>query len=110
MHNSERGGVLRPAYGEVANEPERVFLTGQIAAQGLYADKAPGAGMITGVGRISGPAWTAWRMTVDGTEPVEARARGRAANAVVAAGAAEPVRTLRARSRGTSGLTERECR
>jgi acetyl-CoA/propionyl-CoA carboxylase biotin carboxyl carrier protein len=42
--------------------------------------------------RVGEPAWTTWRMTVDGTEPVEVRARGRAADAVVVAGGADPVR------------------
>jgi acetyl-CoA/propionyl-CoA carboxylase biotin carboxyl carrier protein len=41
--------------------------------------------------RVGEPAWTAWRMTVDGTEPAEVRARGRAAGAVVAVSGAEPV-------------------
>ena len=52
---------------------------------------------VPGGWRVGEPAWTAWRMTVDGgsvdgTGPVEVRARGRAADAVVAVGGAEPVR------------------
>jgi acetyl-CoA/propionyl-CoA carboxylase, biotin carboxylase, biotin carboxyl carrier protein len=47
---------------------------------------------VPGGWRVGEPAWTAWRMTVGGREAVEVRARGRAANAVVAVGAAEPVR------------------
>ncbi len=51
---------------------------------------------VPGGWRVGEPAWTAWRMTVDGssvtsTEPVEVRARGRAADAVVAVDGAEPV-------------------
>jgi acetyl-CoA/propionyl-CoA carboxylase, biotin carboxylase, biotin carboxyl carrier protein len=52
---------------------------------------------VPGGWRVGEPAWTAWRMTVDGssvssTGPVEVRARGRAADAVVAVDGAEPVR------------------
>ncbi len=52
---------------------------------------------IPGGWRIGEPAWTSWTMTVAGTtikcaEPNEVRARGRAADALVAAGDAEPVR------------------
>jgi len=46
---------------------------------------------VPGGWRVGEPAWTAWRMTVDGTEPVGVRARGRAGGAVVAVGDAEPV-------------------
>ena len=46
---------------------------------------------VPGGWRVGEPAWTAWRMTVDGTEPVEVRARGRAADALVAVGDADPV-------------------
>ncbi len=46
---------------------------------------------VPGGWRVGEPAWTAWRMTVDGTEPVGVRARGRAADALVAVGDAEPV-------------------
>jgi acetyl-CoA/propionyl-CoA carboxylase biotin carboxyl carrier protein len=51
---------------------------------------------VPGGWRVGEPAWTAWRMTVDGssadrTGPVEVRARGRAAGAAVAVGDAEPV-------------------
>jgi acetyl-CoA/propionyl-CoA carboxylase biotin carboxyl carrier protein len=46
---------------------------------------------VPGGWRVGEPAWTAWRMTVDGTEPVEVCARGRAADALVAVGDAEPV-------------------
>jgi acetyl-CoA/propionyl-CoA carboxylase biotin carboxyl carrier protein len=47
---------------------------------------------VPGGWRVGEPAWTAWRMTVDGTEPVEVRARGRAADAIVVVGGADPVR------------------
>jgi acetyl-CoA/propionyl-CoA carboxylase biotin carboxyl carrier protein len=47
---------------------------------------------VPGGWRVGEPAWTAWRMTVDGTEPVGVRARGRAADALVAVGDAELVR------------------
>jgi acetyl-CoA/propionyl-CoA carboxylase biotin carboxyl carrier protein len=47
---------------------------------------------IPGGWRVGESAWTAWRMTVDGTEPVEVCARGRAADALVAVGGADPVR------------------
>ena len=46
---------------------------------------------VPGGWRVGEPAWTAWRMTVDGTDRVEVRARGRAADALVAVGDAEPV-------------------
>jgi acetyl-CoA/propionyl-CoA carboxylase, biotin carboxylase, biotin carboxyl carrier protein len=51
---------------------------------------------VPGGWRVGEPAWTAWRMTVDGssvssTGPVDVRARGRAAGATVAVGDAEPV-------------------
>jgi acetyl-CoA/propionyl-CoA carboxylase, biotin carboxylase, biotin carboxyl carrier protein len=50
---------------------------------------------VPGGWRVGEPAWTAWRMTVDGSDgngtgAVEVRARGRAADAVVAVGDAEP--------------------
>src|SRR5580692_10522853 len=54
---------------------------------------------VPGGWRVGEPAWTAWRMTVDGTEPVEVCARGRAADALVAVGDADPVRAQTA-SRG----------
>ncbi|HEY2285925.1 MAG TPA: biotin/lipoyl-containing protein, partial [Streptosporangiaceae bacterium] len=52
---------------------------------------------IPGGWRIGEPAWTTWQMTVTGTTlhsdgPNEVRARGRATDALVAAGAADPVR------------------
>jgi acetyl-CoA/propionyl-CoA carboxylase biotin carboxyl carrier protein len=52
---------------------------------------------VPGGWRVGEPAWTIWRMTVDGssvtsTGPVDVRARGRAADAVVAMNGAEPVR------------------
>jgi acetyl-CoA/propionyl-CoA carboxylase, biotin carboxylase, biotin carboxyl carrier protein len=52
---------------------------------------------IPGGWRVGEPAWTAWRMTVDSTEPVGVRARGRAADALVAVGDADPVRAQIAR-------------
>ena len=36
-------------------DPGSPFLeVGQLAAHGLYDDEAPGAGIITGIGRVSG--------------------------------------------------------
>jgi acetyl-CoA/propionyl-CoA carboxylase biotin carboxyl carrier protein len=55
---------------------------------------------IPGGWRVGEPASTAWRMTVDGTEPVEVRARGRAADALVAVGDAEPVAAATSVRRG----------
>jgi acetyl-CoA/propionyl-CoA carboxylase biotin carboxyl carrier protein len=62
---------------------------------------------IPGGWRVGEPAWTTWRMTVNGTavastEPAEIRARGRAADAIVSAGDADPVR-VRAVRPGTEG-------
>jgi len=64
---------------------------------------------VPGGWRVGEPAWTAWRMTVDGgnarsTRPAEVRARGRAASAVVAVGVAEPVRAQ------VAARPERGCR
>jgi acetyl-CoA/propionyl-CoA carboxylase biotin carboxyl carrier protein len=61
---------------------------------------------IPGGWRIGEPAWTTWRMTVSGTAvgsidstgPAEIRARGRAADAIVAAGDAAPVRVRAVRA------------
>jgi acetyl-CoA/propionyl-CoA carboxylase, biotin carboxylase, biotin carboxyl carrier protein len=61
---------------------------------------------VPGGWRVGEPAWTAWRMTVDGTEPVEVRARGRAADAAVAVGGAEPVRAQVAAAPGQSRPAE----
>jgi acetyl-CoA/propionyl-CoA carboxylase, biotin carboxylase, biotin carboxyl carrier protein len=60
---------------------------------------------VPGGWRVGEPAWTAWRMTVDGSGvhsggPVEVRARGRAAGALVVAGGADPVRAQAAARRG----------
>jgi acetyl-CoA/propionyl-CoA carboxylase biotin carboxyl carrier protein len=38
---------------------------------------------VPGGWRVGAPAWTTWRMAVAGREPVEVRARGRAADAVI---------------------------
>jgi acetyl-CoA/propionyl-CoA carboxylase, biotin carboxylase, biotin carboxyl carrier protein len=46
---------------------------------------------VPGGWRVGEPAWTTWRMTVSGREPVPVRIRGRAAAAEVAVGDAEPV-------------------
>ncbi|HYH32472.1 MAG TPA: biotin carboxylase N-terminal domain-containing protein [Pseudonocardia sp.] len=46
---------------------------------------------VPGGWRVGEPAWTTWRMTVGGHEPVGVRIRGRAAGAEVAVGDAEPV-------------------
>jgi acetyl-CoA/propionyl-CoA carboxylase biotin carboxyl carrier protein len=46
---------------------------------------------VPGGWRVGEPAWTAWRMSVSGHEPVAVRVRGRAAAAEVAVGDAEPV-------------------
>jgi acetyl-CoA/propionyl-CoA carboxylase biotin carboxyl carrier protein len=57
---------------------------------------------VPGGWRVGEPAWTIWRMTVDGTEPVDVRARGRAAGAVVAMNGTEPVRAQVAAPPGES--------
>ena len=54
---------------------------------------------VPGGWRVGERAWATWRMVVAGHEPVDVRIRGRAADAVVAVGDAEPVR---ARMQGTS--------
>jgi acetyl-CoA/propionyl-CoA carboxylase biotin carboxyl carrier protein len=46
---------------------------------------------IPGGWRVGEPAWTTWRMSVSGHDPVAVRIRGRAAAAEVAVGDAEPV-------------------
>jgi 3-methylcrotonyl-CoA carboxylase alpha subunit len=48
---------------------------------------------VPGGWRVGAPAWTTWRMAVAGRDPVEVRARGRAADAVVEV---RPPTTLRA--------------
>ena len=87
---------------------------------------------VPGGWRVGEPAWTAWRMTVDGssidgTGPVEVRARGRAADAVVAVGGTGGADGAAGRSRcgrrsrrapvscsqrepGPGGRGRRECR
>jgi acetyl-CoA/propionyl-CoA carboxylase, biotin carboxylase, biotin carboxyl carrier protein len=57
---------------------------------------------VPGGWRVGDAAWTAWRMTVDGTEPVEVRALGRAADAVVAVGRADRVPARLAAGAGES--------
>jgi len=47
---------------------------------------------VPGGWRVGEPAWTAWRMLVAGHEPVDVRIRGRARDAEVVVGDAEPVR------------------
>ncbi|WP_019634234.1 acetyl/propionyl/methylcrotonyl-CoA carboxylase subunit alpha [Actinomadura atramentaria] len=54
--------------------------------------------------RPGGPAWTRWRIAPAGGEPVEVRVRGRAADAVVAVGDAEPVPATLAADAGTAVL------
>ena len=46
---------------------------------------------IPGGWRVGEPAWTTWRMSVGGHEPVAVRIRGRASAAEVAVGDADPV-------------------
>jgi acetyl-CoA/propionyl-CoA carboxylase biotin carboxyl carrier protein len=46
---------------------------------------------VPGGWRVGEPAWTVWRMSVGGHDPVPVRIRGRAAAAEVAVGDAEPV-------------------
>jgi acetyl-CoA/propionyl-CoA carboxylase, biotin carboxylase, biotin carboxyl carrier protein len=46
---------------------------------------------VPGGWRVGEPAWTTWRMTVGGHDPVGVRIRGRAAAAEVAIGDSEPV-------------------
>jgi 3-methylcrotonyl-CoA carboxylase alpha subunit len=46
---------------------------------------------VPGGWRVGEPAWTTWRMSVSGHDPVGVRIRGRAAAAQVAVGDAEPV-------------------
>jgi 3-methylcrotonyl-CoA carboxylase alpha subunit len=59
---------------------------------------------VPGGWRVGAPAWTTWRMAVAGRDPVEVRARGRAADAVVEVGA------LPGRQQGDTAVTERqEC-
>jgi acetyl-CoA/propionyl-CoA carboxylase biotin carboxyl carrier protein len=84
------------------------------AAAGLALAALEPAGDVTdpfdipGGWRIGEPAWTTWQMTVTGTTiqttaPNEVRARGRAADALVAAGDADPVRVRVGRADPASG-------
>ncbi|MEJ3657386.1 acetyl/propionyl/methylcrotonyl-CoA carboxylase subunit alpha [Actinomycetes bacterium KLBMP 9759] len=56
---------------------------------------------VPGGWRIGEPAWTRWRMTAAGHEPVEVGIRGRATDAEVAIGDAEPQRVSGSRRDGT---------
>ena len=58
------------------------------AAVHALAELEPGGPVVDpfdvpGGWRVGAPAWTTWRMAVAGRDPVEVRARGRAADAVV---------------------------
>ena len=53
--HTSRGKLLPRERVERLLDPGSPFLeVGQLAANGLYGDEAPGAGIITGVGRVSG--------------------------------------------------------
>jgi 3-methylcrotonyl-CoA carboxylase beta subunit len=53
--HTERGKMLPRARVDGLLDPGSPFLElGSLAANGLYGDEAPGAGIITGIGRISG--------------------------------------------------------
>ena len=61
-----------------------------VAARSLLELEPTGAVVdpfdVPGGWRVGAPAWTTWRMSVDGGAPVVVRARGRAADAVVVVG------------------------
>ncbi|GAA1252454.1 acetyl-CoA carboxylase biotin carboxylase subunit [Pseudonocardia aurantiaca] len=56
---------------------------------------------VPGGWRVGEPAWTTWRMSVTGHDPVQVRVRGRAADAEAVVGDGGPVRC----SAGRSGVT-----
>jgi acetyl-CoA/propionyl-CoA carboxylase biotin carboxyl carrier protein len=93
--NLDTGLVERRAQDWVrADLPDDV-----LAAAGLYALLAlePAGPVVDpfalpGGWRLGEPAWTRWRVLAEGHQPVEVRARGRSADALVAVGEAEPVR------------------
>jgi acetyl-CoA/propionyl-CoA carboxylase, biotin carboxylase, biotin carboxyl carrier protein len=60
---------------------------------------------IPGGWRVGEPAWTTWRMTASGHEPVGVRIRGRAAAAEVAVGDADPVPCAARRERAALVVT-----
>jgi acetyl-CoA/propionyl-CoA carboxylase biotin carboxyl carrier protein len=77
------------------------------AAVHALAELEPGGPVVDpfdvpGGWRVGAPAWTTWRMAVAGRDPVEVRARGRAADAVV------EVRALPGLQQGDTAATEPE--
>src|ERR1043165_895610 len=53
--HTERGKLLPRERVERLLDPGSPFLeVGQLAATGLYSDEVPGAGIIAGIGRVSG--------------------------------------------------------
>jgi 3-methylcrotonyl-CoA carboxylase beta subunit len=53
--HTERGKLLPRERVEQLIDPGAAFLeTGALAANGMYEDEAPGAGLITGIGRVEG--------------------------------------------------------
>ncbi|GAA5122003.1 acetyl-CoA carboxylase biotin carboxylase subunit [Pseudonocardia adelaidensis] len=60
---------------------------------------------VPGGWRVGEPAWTTWRMSVSGHDPVAVRIRGRAAAAEVAVGDAEPVPCAARREPGALVVT-----
>jgi acetyl-CoA/propionyl-CoA carboxylase biotin carboxyl carrier protein len=75
-----------------ADLPDDVLVAA--AAHALLALEPPGPVVdpfdVPGGWRVGEPAWTTWRMSVSGHDPVGVRIRGRAAAAEVAVGDAEP--------------------
>ena len=64
---SARGKLLPRERVERLLDPGSPFLEiGQLAANGMYEDEVPGAGMIAGIGRVSGRADDDRRQRRDG--------------------------------------------
>jgi acetyl-CoA/propionyl-CoA carboxylase, biotin carboxylase, biotin carboxyl carrier protein len=60
---------------------------------------------VPGGWRVGEPAWTTWRMSVSGHDPVAVRVRGRAADAEAVVGDRDPVRCSARRSGATLTVT-----
>jgi acetyl-CoA/propionyl-CoA carboxylase biotin carboxyl carrier protein len=60
---------------------------------------------VPGGWRVGEPAWTTWRMSASGHDPVQVRVRGRAADAEAVVGDGHPVRCSARRSGATLSVT-----
>jgi 3-methylcrotonyl-CoA carboxylase alpha subunit len=92
----DTGLVERSIDRLVADEPPADLLVAAALDRALVAEStADGSGDpwdLPGGWRLGEHAWTTWLMSVGGREPVPVRLRGRAADAEIAVGDADPVR------------------